>query len=380
MGAHRDNGLRRHERTVAIAVVAGTTVLITFRVLIELGLAPAGLRRFSGLPIEYPFLGWFVALSALMFDRWRLADTDRLRATLYEWWLSILGVAGLFWLGTGLRDARLLGSSSWVYWFAAACVLSVFVSAASVRRTGSGLLRGVVPDFLRILGRPATWVCALVVFAIMGAAPRTGEIPAGGRAFERWYSRQARAETPVTWRVAAITLVELVDYQCPACRQADTLYKDVLRLAKEEYGAAFEFVRIDFPLENECNSAGRGTKGGLHLAACEAAAAVRLAKRLTPSREPEVVQWLWDHQRQMTRESLFDDIKRQFGLDVQPHYPELLRAISEEAAAGRALGVSGTPTFFLNGRRLHLMSPEALKAAIAIEARAAAANVAGGTP
>jgi hypothetical protein len=362
---------RRHKWVAVTAVVASVVVLTTFRGLLELGFAPAGSRRFAGMPVEYPFLGWFIALWALIADRRRLIGIARLRATVYDWWLSVFGLAGLLWLATSLHRARLLWSTSWVYWFAGTCVLAVFVSSASLRRQGTGLRRGVLPDLLRIIGRPTTWACAIVAFAIAGAAPRSGEIPTGGRAFKRWYSRQRPENTPVGWHVAPVTLVELIDYQCPACRQAATRYKDVLHEATERYGSAFEFVRVDFPLENECNPLGGPKTGGLHPAGCESAAAVRLARQQSRSVEEQVIQWLWDHQRQLTREFVFDGVKRQFGLDLPQHYDELLPHIARDAAVGRALGVSGTPTFLLNGRRLPPIAPEALDAAIAIEIKAA---------
>jgi hypothetical protein len=165
--------------------------------------------------------------------------------------------------------------------------------------------------------------------------------------------------------------VELVDYQCPVCQQAATRYGGVLRAVRERYGRRFDFLRVDFPLDNECNSLRGATTGGLHPAACEAAAAVRLARRQSPRVEEDVVKWLWDHQKQLTPELVFDGVNEQFALNVREHYEELRLDVAREAAEGRAVGVLGTPTFFLNGRRLPLVTPEALETAIAVEIDAA---------
>ncbi|WP_221762202.1 thioredoxin domain-containing protein [Nonomuraea sp. WAC 01424] len=44
--------------------------------------------------------------------------------------------------------------------------------------------------------------------------------------------------------------------------------------------------------------------------------------------------------------------------------PETLERINKDVADGKALGVTGTPTFFLNGRRLQPESEADFKAAI----------------
>jgi protein-disulfide isomerase len=139
---------------------------------------------------------------------------------------------------------------------------------------------------------------------------------------------------------------------------------------------------VDFPLENECNPARAGvdapTTGGLHQSACEAAAAVRVAKARNPQVGQEVTDWLWAHQEQLTPKTIFPDLKAAFGLDLAARYDEVLPAIKQEAAIGRGLGASGTPTFFLNGRKLPLVSAAALRTAIDIEVDAARRRTKGG--
>jgi protein-disulfide isomerase len=364
-----ETSLIRHTRVVRIAGLTGVFSLVLFRMMIEFGFGPGGSLGIRGVPLEYGFLTWFLALWALTFDRQKLAGAAQRRVVAYEWCLATLGLAAIMWLVHGTVTLRLIGSAAWAYWFACACVCAIFISAASVKQIHTtGVLRSVLPDSARVLARPTTWLCAIVAISILAIAPRSAETPAGGRAFQLWYSRQVRATVPASWQVSPVTLVELTDYQCPVCRQAATRYQKVIRTAEDKYGDAFAFVRVDFPLDNECNPSGRpGAVWTRHPGACEAAAAVRLARLHGEKSERQVVEWLWEHQSQLTRDIVFNGMREHFGLDLPGHYGELVRAISREAEEGRRLGVSGTPTFFLNGRRLPLLSADTMETAIRIE-------------
>jgi hypothetical protein len=204
--------------------------------------------------------------------------------------------------------------------------------------------------------------------AMLAAAPRSSPIPAGGQAFARWYTRQAKVQLPTAWQIAPVTLVEFIDYQCPICRQAAPIYQQVIDGATNQYGSQFAFESIDFPLDYECNAPDPTVaRGGPHPAACEAAAAVRLARRDSEAEERRVIQWLWDHQSELSRDVIFDGVKSDFGFDVRERYADVLPGISTDAAAGRRLHVSGTPTFLLNGVRLPLLSATAMREAIELE-------------
>jgi hypothetical protein len=362
-------GELRYGRIVTVAGLAGAFALVAFRVLIELGFAPDGSLRVGRVPLEYVCLVWFLALLAVRSDERSVSGAARLRGTAYVRWLGIVGVAGSMWLVRDLMASRLIRSAAPAYWCACACAVAVFLSSSSVRRAHTvDLVRRGVPDAVRILGRPITWTCAMGAVAILAVAPRSLETPAGGRAFLRWYSRQPRVSVPASWQLRAVTLVELTDYQCPVCRTAASRFGSVIRGAAAKYGDAFAFVRVDFPLDNECNPIGQPGRGaGLHPAACEAAAAVRLAKTEGLTREGQVVEWLWTHQNILTREVVFNGVQEQFGIDVRARYAQALAAVARDAELGRRLQVSGTPTFFLNGRRLPLVQAEALEAAIVLE-------------
>jgi protein-disulfide isomerase len=155
-----------------------------------------------------------------------------------------------------------------------------------------------------------------------------------------------------------VRFIKFNDYQCPSCRQTWALYRGVIAKYEREYPGVFVFETRDLPLEPECGLASN------HTMACEAAAAVRLARTKDKSQEMEA--WLFNNQSwEMTR----DDVKR--GLrevaqitDFDEQYPKLLPAIREDVQLGNKLGVTGTPTFYMNGVKLGNVRPEYLDATI----------------
>ena len=155
-----------------------------------------------------------------------------------------------------------------------------------------------------------------------------------------------------------VRFIKFNDYQCPSCRQTWALYRGVIAKYEKQYPGVFVFETKDLPLEPECGLASN------HTMACEAAAAVRLAK--AKNKGPEMEAWLFNNQSfQMTR----DDVKR--GLsevaqisDFDQQYESQLPAIRADVQLGTKLGVTGTPTFYINGVRLGNVRPAYLDATI----------------
>jgi predicted DsbA family dithiol-disulfide isomerase len=149
---------------------------------------------------------------------------------------------------------------------------------------------------------------------------------------------------------APVTIVEFSDYQCPFCKRAEDTVGRVLA----EYGDKVRFVYRDFPLQN-------------HTRAVPASVAARCAAEQGK---------FWEfHQNLMTiGGSLADDDLKKRATDLQldgtafaacfdtnRHQP----AVQQSLMDGSNLGVTGTPTFFINGRMLVGAKPfEEFKAVI----------------
>jgi protein-disulfide isomerase len=158
-----------------------------------------------------------------------------------------------------------------------------------------------------------------------------------------------------------VLVLKFNDYQCPSCRLAWVLYKDIIAKYEKSHPGVFQFENRDYPLETEC---GAGNAG--HVAACEAAAAVRMARE--KSRDKEVEAALFERQSpSMTRNDVvttLEQVAQISSADFDAQYAKTLEAIRADVQLGTKLGVKGTPTFFLNGIQLPSLRPAYFDAAL----------------
>jgi protein-disulfide isomerase len=136
---------------------------------------------------------------------------------------------------------------------------------------------------------------------------------------------------------APVTLVEFSDFQCPFCRAAETS----LNAVRAKYGNNVRLVYMDFPLS-------------FHPHSMDAAKAGRCAGEQDK---------FWQfHDALFTDQAKLEvnDLKataKKIGLDSARFDScfdkgKYEAGIRKDMAEGSALGVTGTPTFFINGREL----------------------------
>jgi protein-disulfide isomerase/uncharacterized membrane protein len=200
------------------------------------------------------------------------------------------------------------------------------------------------------------------------AAAINAPIPAAEQdQLEKYLSEAPRAMIPVD-SPAPVVFVKFNDYQCPPCRQTFDLYKSVKAKWEKEAPGKVKFITKDFPLEPECNAS---IKGGVHQLACEAAAAVRMAR--ANGKSDALEDWIFANQPSLTLDGLKKAVLDIGGVkDFDTQYPAVLTDVKGDAALGGLLGVNQTPTFYLNGVKLPPMQPEFVNAAIAFELKRAA--------
>jgi len=147
---------------------------------------------------------------------------------------------------------------------------------------------------------------------------------------------------------ALVTIVEYADFQCPFCARVEPTLDRVL----DEYNGRVRLVWRDFPL-------------AFHESAAPAALAAREARAQGR---------FWQVHKQL--------MASQGALDRPPaERPGARAELDADVAAAAKLGVRGTPTFFINGRRVVGAQPfEKFKGIIDEELRKAEALVARGTP
>jgi protein-disulfide isomerase len=137
---------------------------------------------------------------------------------------------------------------------------------------------------------------------------------------------------------AKVTVVEFADYQCPFCGQAEALVTQVL----QDYPKDVRLVYKQFPLAT------------IHPQAMAAAKAALAAGR--QGKYWEMHDLLFRNQRDLSPEKL-SQLAGSLQLDVMQfekdmESPEVLAQISREQQEGKSADVVGTPTIFVNGKRL----------------------------
>ena len=149
---------------------------------------------------------------------------------------------------------------------------------------------------------------------------------------------------------ASVTIVEFSDFQCPYCRAVEPSLKEI----RTKYGDRVKFVYEDFPL-------------GFHEHAMDAARAARCAA--DQDKFWEYHDALFADQSKLSAADLKSKAAK-LGLDSKKfatcfdkQAPDA--AIKADQARGEELGVSGTPTFFINGREVKgAQSPDKFNAII----------------
>jgi uncharacterized membrane protein/protein-disulfide isomerase len=179
--------------------------------------------------------------------------------------------------------------------------------------------------------------------------------------WEAWLDMQPRAPEAQPTGATKVLVLKFNDYQCPSCRLAWVLYKDILAKYEKAHPGVFVFENKDYPLETEC-----GAFSIPHAAACEAAAAVRMAREKNRDRELEAA--LFEKQSPtMTRDEVvatLQQVAQISSADFDAKYAKTLEAVRLDVQLGQKLGVKGTPTFYLNGIQLPSLRPAYFDAAL----------------
>jgi protein-disulfide isomerase len=144
---------------------------------------------------------------------------------------------------------------------------------------------------------------------------------------------------------APITIVEFADLECPDCRmEAPILHHNVPQAFADKVRVYFK----DYPLES------------IHPWARAAAIAGRCVYRQGEPAFWKFYDWMYDNQPEITGENLKSKVMSWAGqnglqtsqlgscIDTKATEAEVDRSIAE----GRAVGVKGTPTLYINGRRI----------------------------
>lgn len=198
-------------------------------------------------------------------------------------------------------------------------------------------------------------VVVVAVLVIGGVLLFSGGGPGGGGGDDRVSADVLRKPESNTLSEAPgdkVTVVEFLDYQCPACQQ---YYTALTKQVEADYQGRIDFVVRNFPLD-------------MHPLARPAAQAAEAAAM--QGKFKEMYHALYDNWQSwaMTPDgsgyasdvpaarAKFEEFARQIGLDMarfaQDYDSQAVKdRIEQDIEDGEAAGVSGTPTIFVNGQK-----------------------------
>lgn len=158
---------------------------------------------------------------------------------------------------------------------------------------------------------------------------------------------------------APVTIVEFTDFQCPACAAMHPVLEEVLK----SYGDKVRFVVRDFPLNQHENAR----------KAAEAANAANAQGKFF-----EYITLLFQRQKALDVPSL-KKYASELGLDRARFDAALDRGVyaaevAQDIEDGEMYGVGSTPTIFINGVQLKVLSADGLREAIDKAAKSGSAD------
>jgi len=168
----------------------------------------------------------------------------------------------------------------------------------------------------------------LIVFALTGCTDTTG-----------LSGKSSKGPHPKSTPNAVITVMEFADLQCPACRKAQSL---IVAPMLEQYGSSIRYEFKHFPLQS------------IHQYALSAAQAAECAA--DQGKFWDYIDLAYDDQANLNKRSL-EKWAEVLQLDTDLFSRCLKSKIKRDVVLtdfrqGKQMNVSGTPTFFVNGKKV----------------------------
>jgi protein-disulfide isomerase len=154
---------------------------------------------------------------------------------------------------------------------------------------------------------------------------------------------------------APVEIAEFTDFQCPYCAKLTDIFTKLLAL----YPGKIKIVYKSYPLTN-------------HRYAWKAAVAAMAAHR--KGQFWKFHDRLFEYHKALN-DQVIQDVRKEFGFDT-PEFDTLMRSpdvrtqVAQDRTEGQRIGVRGTPTIFINGKRLKDKTLEGFQKAIDGELKA----------
>ena len=314
---------------------------------------------FLGIPISVYGLEYFgVAIALVLASYFRLLPVKRWDSLLFA--LSCTGVPVtiiLGWISVNIIQSVCIMC---VTVYTVNTLLVVLLAIPNRKRLGEFAVEGLreLSDYaLDARHRAATVFATLLVLSQFLWIPRM----LGREAHAANESRPAAVENAKagTWLDqpasrntlgpvnATIQIEEFTDFQCPFCGRAHEVMLEVVK----KYPGSIHLVHRDFPLDHHCNP---GIQEPFHPDACGAAFFARCAADQDLYWPFEAM--LFHNQRKLKKAAMLS-FATTVGLDTDKMSACIMAKTTHEAVLadieeGIKRGISGTPTFFVNGEAI----------------------------
>ena len=277
-----------------------------------------------------------------------------------------VGILAATWIAARLGRGRLRPAVGWgavtaggtlagVGFTVSLLIATLAFHGPQLEQAKVGILAAVVASFL------ITWAVTRII-ALLPAPARTRALLGQGHTIVDLSEPVDTARDHVRGPLdAPVTLVEYGDYECPYCGLAETVVRELLA----EFGDDLRYVWRHLPLTDVHPNA--------QLAA-EAAEAAALQGRYW-----EMHDILMGHQGDLRLKDLLA-YAEQIGLDADTFRRDLraragAERVADDVESADLSSVSGTPTFFVNGRR-HYGAYDVASLSAAVRAARARASLA----
>jgi len=342
---------------------------------------------FLGVPIAWWGLCYYAVLGFIAL-RQALSRREERASVAVAWFMSLGGILYSVYLACISVFVLEVLCLECTAMYLANIVLFVFLFVSLGVPIG-GAVRFVRDYALSVFGRPSNLdfkprvvkhaiaigivflLCWLVMLAF-SAKETSGEAAASVDEKLRAFYMQSLHDIELNpeWAVwgnpdAKVTIVEFSEYQCPFCRIAAFTVKPFLREFKDD----IRYYFVNFPLDSTCNEQ---MPRPMHQQACFAAIAGICAQKF--GRFWKFHDELFREQSRLSRERILD-IAESMGMlrgEMQAciDSPETAARLKDELGAGHRIYVSGTPSIYLDGRKLrYWREPDFLRAVVKEELR-----------
>jgi len=298
-----------------------------------------------GIPLAVLAMGFYIAFLLLTWFRARRPE-DRTPARIQ---LGLAALASVYSIALGVYSLAAQGAlcelCSVMY------VVNLLLLAVAWRGLGEPIggwfksVWGAVPKLTTGAVAATFLAVVIVVYALYSNRVRTvlaAQVEPAANTALKTDDRPSKGPED-----APVQIVEFADLQCPHCSHLFNALEEVHASRPDEVRVTF----IHFPLDKACNPA---LKQEFHQNACWLASVADCAGR--QGKFFEVTKVLFEKQRGDNNDELLDLVR---GLGVDGDALDACMASKEtgerilaDIKQGLSLEISGTPVFFINGRRM----------------------------